>query len=219
MKRKHIIYVIGLLVITLLFSLTTVLAAPKANEAIDVLGKVTPATGLDKGNLPELIGQLIKGALSLAGLAFFALMVYAGFIWMTAHGEEDKVTKARGTVKATVIGLAVVIAAYAVTTLVSERLLQGKPGEGGIEEGPAGCCIDWVAATSDVRDGIPSSAILSREQCKNRGETADQYGDRLAGPEGEGYWEFYSDVTDAGECGRKASAKVRVDFSNLRVIP
>ena len=47
-------------------------------------------------------------------------------VWMLARGEEDRITKARETIIAAVIGLVIVVSAYAITNLVTERILLSK---------------------------------------------------------------------------------------------
>ena len=49
-------------------------------------------------------------------------MVYAGYLWMTARGEEEKITKAQNIIKGTIIGLIVVMSAYAITYFVTSGL-------------------------------------------------------------------------------------------------
>jgi len=50
------------------------------------------------------------------------LAIYAGYNWMTAQGEEEKVTKAKDTLTAAIIGLVIVIAAYAISYYVISAL-------------------------------------------------------------------------------------------------
>ena len=66
----------------------------------------------------ELIGTIVQRVLQFTGVIFFLLMLYAGIIWMTAQGEEKKVTQAKETIKAAVIGIVVIGAAYAITSFV-----------------------------------------------------------------------------------------------------
>lgn len=94
--------------------------------AIDKLDKVVPKTGVATTDIGVLAGQLIKGALGLVGLIFFGLMVYAGFLWMTDRGNEEQAEQAKKMVTAAIIGLTVVVAAYAITAFVTNRLLIGK---------------------------------------------------------------------------------------------
>ncbi|MFB6225848.1 MAG: hypothetical protein ABEJ02_00685 [Candidatus Paceibacteria bacterium] len=79
------------------------------------------AAGVSKeeGDLGTMIGSGIRIVLQLVGVIFLVLMVYAGFLWMTSRGQEDKIEKARDIMTATVIGMFIVITAYAITVLVT----------------------------------------------------------------------------------------------------
>lgn len=74
-------------------------------------------TGAGK-DLPGIIGNVIGTALSLIAVLFFALMLYGGFMWMTAHGNEQQVTKALDTIFSAIIGIIIVLASYAITNFV-----------------------------------------------------------------------------------------------------
>lgn len=73
--------------------------------------------------LEQTIGGFIKGALVLVGTIFLILMVYGGYIWMIARGDEAEAKKAKDIITMAVIGMAVVLAAYAVTYFVLSRLI------------------------------------------------------------------------------------------------
>lgn len=90
-------------------------------QAKNELTKVAANTGLNQ-DLDSTLTTVIKGVLSLVGTIFFALTVYAGFLWMTASGNEDRVTKAKDIVTQAVIGLAVTLSAYAITVFVTTKL-------------------------------------------------------------------------------------------------
>jgi len=72
-----------------------------------------------------IIGDVVLAALSLIGVVFLCLMVYAGYMWMTARGDEQKVTKAKDTITASIIGIIIVIAAYAISYYVISKLGAG----------------------------------------------------------------------------------------------
>jgi hypothetical protein len=72
-----------------------------------------------------IIGDVILAALSLIGVVFLILMVYAGYMWMTARGDEQKVTKAKDTITASIIGIIIVVAAYAISYYVISKLGAG----------------------------------------------------------------------------------------------
>jgi hypothetical protein len=65
-------------------------------------------------------GEIIGLVLSFVGILFLGLMIYAGLMWMTAQGNETKVTKAKDLLVNAVIGLIIVFAAYAITAFVGE---------------------------------------------------------------------------------------------------
>jgi len=73
----------------------------------------------------SIISLAITTALSLLGVIFLVLMIYAGYNWMTARGEEEKVTKAKDTIMRAIIGLIIVVAAYAISTFVISKLETG----------------------------------------------------------------------------------------------
>jgi uncharacterized membrane protein YwzB len=56
------------------------------------------------------------------------MILFAGYNWMTAMGEKDKVQKAKDTLISAVIGLVIIIAAYAVTTFVLDQLSLAAAG-------------------------------------------------------------------------------------------
>ncbi|MEY4744629.1 MAG: Type secretion system pilin [Candidatus Parcubacteria bacterium] len=73
-------------------------------------------------DLPSIIGRFIGGLMALLGVVFVLLLVYGGFIWMTAQGSEEKIKKAKGVITSAVIGLVVVFASYAIAQAVIEVL-------------------------------------------------------------------------------------------------
>jgi len=90
-----------------------------------MLGDVGTQAGLTTGEatpLPQLIGNFIKIGLSALGIIFVVLTIYAGFLYLTARGDSDHVEKAKGTLVTGVIGIAIVLAAYAITAFVINAL-------------------------------------------------------------------------------------------------
>jgi amino acid transporter len=75
-------------------------------------------------NLPSVIADIIEVVLGLLGVIFIILLVYAGYEWMTASGNEEKIDKAKSTIFRAIIGLAIVIAAYSITYFVFNSLNQ-----------------------------------------------------------------------------------------------
>ncbi len=99
---------------------TALMAIPLAHAASDHFGLDTAAggAGLKNLDLPTTIGVLIKSVLSFLGILFLVLTLYAGFLYMTAQGDEKKVAKAKSIVTGAVIGLVIIAASYAITSFV-----------------------------------------------------------------------------------------------------
>jgi len=73
--------------------------------------------------LPETIGGLINIGLSMLGLVFLVLALYAGFKWMTSGGDSKGVDEAKGTLKNAVIGIIITLSAYALSSFVMGELI------------------------------------------------------------------------------------------------
>ncbi|OGF25674.1 hypothetical protein A2303_06765 [Candidatus Falkowbacteria bacterium RIFOXYB2_FULL_47_14] len=69
-----------------------------------------------------LIGKVIQAALSFVGVVFLILMIYAGYTWMLARGNDQQVEKAKNLITAAVIGLIIVLAAYAISYFVLSQI-------------------------------------------------------------------------------------------------
>ncbi len=89
-------------------------------------------------SVPELIGTIVGVALSFVGAIFFLLILYAGFLWMTAFGSSDKVDKAKDIVQHAAIGLVIVLAAYAISRFVFNALTEAAAPAG--QTAGFGCC-------------------------------------------------------------------------------
>jgi hypothetical protein len=72
--------------------------------------------------LQTRVGQIIGFILSFIGALFLILMIYAGLLWMTAGGNTEQVKKARTFIINALIGLVVVMTAYALTSFIGDQL-------------------------------------------------------------------------------------------------
>jgi predicted permease len=90
--------------------------------------------------IAEVIGRAINIVLGFLGIVLLCLFLYAGFLWMTAGGDEGKVKTARQLITNAIIGYFIIGAAYALTGFVLDSLVRvTSPAEeaGPAEEAPA----------------------------------------------------------------------------------
>ena len=64
------------------------------------------------------IGAFLSGLFSLLGIIVMALIFYSGFVWMTARGNEAKVTKAKENLTDALVGLIFILGGYALTYFI-----------------------------------------------------------------------------------------------------
>ena len=67
-----------------------------------------------------IIGLIIRLFLYFMATFFVVLIIYAGGTWMTAGGNEEKVTKARTIITNSVVGIIIVLSAFAITVFVGQ---------------------------------------------------------------------------------------------------
>ncbi|MBU0661258.1 pilin [Patescibacteria group bacterium] len=100
------------------------------------LGEAASTAKLNKStDVRILVGDVVGGALSFMGVLFFGLMLYGGFLWMTARGDEGHVTKGKDTIISAVIGLVIVLSSYAITQFIFESVSGNQQ-----QEGPTATC-------------------------------------------------------------------------------
>ena len=86
------------------------------------VGEIDQQIALGGGDIRQTVARIINVVLSLLGIIAVSLILYAGFVYMTAGGNEDRVLKARKILINAVIGLAIVLSAFAITRFVINRL-------------------------------------------------------------------------------------------------
>ncbi|MFA7653980.1 MAG: hypothetical protein WCX97_02965 [Candidatus Magasanikbacteria bacterium] len=95
------------------------------------------ATGLVSTDIRIIIARIIRIALSLLGIILVALILYGGFLWMTAGGNEEQIGKAKKVLRNAVIGLAIILSAYAITIFVFKVLGYDAFPQGPVVRPPA----------------------------------------------------------------------------------
>src|SRR3989339_1136358 len=105
--------------------LSPVLPAQAATlEADDILSEdFGETTGLGQADLKTAIGQLINVALGFLGVVAVVIILMGGFKWMTAGGNDKNVEEAKRLIIAGIIGLAIILAAYAIASFVISSIL------------------------------------------------------------------------------------------------
>lgn len=79
--------------------------------------------GLANQDLKVTVARLINVAMGLLGIVAVVIILIGGFKWMTSGGDEEKAGDARKLIFAGVIGLAIILSAFAIAKFVIDALL------------------------------------------------------------------------------------------------
>ena len=110
-------------------------AAPTNPDAIgsarDKLGKIGKITGfsntedLSKGDLGlyDKIASIVNILIGLAGIIATIFIIVAGLKWIMAGGNEEQIKSSKDTIKSSVIGIIVILAAFVLVNFVINNLI------------------------------------------------------------------------------------------------
>ena len=101
-------------------------ASSSSQSLVDTMNspaeKMQNSAGLSDITIGTIVATIIRAALGLLGIIFLIIIIFAGYRWMTASGNEESVQKAQDAIKRAIIGLIVVILAYAITAFIFNQL-------------------------------------------------------------------------------------------------
>ena len=134
MMKKYFT-ILNIILVSLVFFLATLLNHNAANATTDgfTINNFETTSGLQKTGIPSgfntmmpsttptiegIIAKVIAIALSLIGIFFLVLMLYSGYLWLMSKGDTKDIEKAKENIKTALIGLIVVLSAYAVTRIL-----------------------------------------------------------------------------------------------------
>ncbi len=96
------------------------------------VSNVREEAGVQEVSLAVTVGYGVRLVLSLLATIFLVLVIIAGIKWMTAGGNQETISKAGKSLKEAIIGLIIVLGAYAITWFIFSQLgLAGDFGIGG----------------------------------------------------------------------------------------
>jgi type IV secretion system pilin len=110
-----------LLALPAMASAQTVFETAQSN--VKDVGEKAEVGGAATASLPDVIGRLINVALGFIGILLLVYILWAGFMWMTAGGDEGKVKTATTMIRNAIIGLLIIIAAFAISNFVLGSLI------------------------------------------------------------------------------------------------
>ena len=105
----------------LAFAIPMALFAQEANDfGVNDLNNINLGTKPIKDTIADILNVL----LGFLGIIAVVIILLGGFKWMTAGGEEEKVGEAKKLISAGIVGLIVILSAYAIARFVITNLTE-----------------------------------------------------------------------------------------------
>lgn len=129
MKKILVVFSMLALLVPALALADTVVPAVSADgntnpiSAVDLGIGYGAATGLGSQDVRVTVASIIRTAMGLLGIVAVVIILIGGFRWMTAGGNEEQVGEAKKWIFSGVIGLAIILSAYALATYVINSLV------------------------------------------------------------------------------------------------
>ncbi len=117
--KKYLPFICSGLLIALLLLPSVALGQLFGNEYLNEFGN---EAGFGTAGLAEIIGKIIRAVLSLLALVAVVLIIVGGFQWMTSGGNQEKIESAKKLMGSALIGLVIVVLAYAIAAFVISSL-------------------------------------------------------------------------------------------------
>ncbi len=120
---------ISFFLFSLLLGMSLLTPVQAQDIGLEVNGKsLGESSGLSGNDIRTTGVQIINVILGFLGIICVSLLVYAGFMWMTSGGSDDKIETAKKIIWATVIGLIIILSAWSITTFVLSRTYHAASG-------------------------------------------------------------------------------------------
>ncbi len=129
---KHMKYVVSFAAsLTLAACIAAPAFAQGGNLTADDLGvgAVGGELKLGDGDVRSTAGRLINVALGFLGIISVVIVLMGGFKYMVSGGSTEKTDEARKYIISGIIGLAIILSAWAITTFVIQKLLQATASD------------------------------------------------------------------------------------------
>lgn len=105
-------------IVTCLLTLAVMALPAVALAQVNVDPAFGTTFGVGTADLASTVIKIVQWVLGFLGLVAVIMILIGGFQWMTAGGNEEKVASAKKIISAAVIGLIVVLLAWAIVIFV-----------------------------------------------------------------------------------------------------
>ncbi len=127
-----------LLFLTILTAMLFSVAVGVSAQPLDFGVSYGGDLGFGTRDLRSAITSIVKILLGFLGIVALLVMLYGGFVWMTAGGRADKISKAKLIIINGIIGLIIIFSSYGIVLFVTRTLIDATGGDPGVPGDPGG---------------------------------------------------------------------------------
>ena len=120
--RKLVIF---MLLAIAFFALANFVLAAEADLGMEYGDEI----GLSDEDPRIIVARVIQVALGFLGITAVIIIMYAGWVWMTSEGNEEKISQAKKILTNAIIGLVIVLSAFSIASFILSRLTGAVNGE------------------------------------------------------------------------------------------
>ncbi len=113
---------------------------------------------LAQTDIRVIVARIVQVFLGLLGTIAVVLILYGGWLWMTAAGDSTKIATAKKTLINAAIGLLIILSAFSITQFIVSRLIQATSGD----FGPDGTGAYGQPLSGSLGAGIISAHVPDR---------------------------------------------------------
>jgi hypothetical protein len=138
-----------------LFTQNTFAQAPPVAENYGLDSGFTSVGVQTDTDLKSIIASIINIVFGFLGILAVILIIYAGYLWLTAGGNSEQVEQAKKILQGAVIGLAIILSAWGIAAFIIRQLsdatgTSGGPGGGGTILPPDGTVGAFVVQSIET---------------------------------------------------------------------
>ncbi|MBI4713887.1 Ig-like domain-containing protein [Candidatus Uhrbacteria bacterium] len=131
-----------------LLSVGLIIAVPVFAQGVD-LKAFAEASGFATGpSIQLIIARLIRTFVSFVGIIAVVMIVYAGFLYMTAVGNTKRIETAKKILQQAIVGLIIVLASFGIVQFIIGKLVETSGGGITTEDGGPGLYPDSTTLSS-----------------------------------------------------------------------
>lgn len=179
-KIPKILTIIFLTIFILqLASLIFLLILPNNTQAAEPL-KFTPQIGIGEfqagigkaigeNSIGEYIREIYSYAIGIVGIIAAVVLMWGGLNWLTAGGDQGRITEAKAWIGASITGLIIALTSYLILFTVNPDLINFKPIKvATVDE--MGCCQDASTCSLVLKSKCKKEWKGANMACKSDGK-------------------------------------------------